>query len=215
MIVDVLSALAKRFEKPSQPPPPPILVFKDSYKEFGEFVKNFYLENDNYTKMPVFINKRIQCNKDDNRGIDENLLGIDNTRQIREALTAAKFSDFCNNGRMISFHEINLKLDIELSLLTYIKIGQAITFFNSKLKAGRHTNGLSLSLTFFLKRAVKGSKGYRKTLTEGRGQAKKISELPAVISFYNLIQMEKAEVSQLKRMYARHVGFFLPSNKVT
>ena len=48
-IVDVLSALAKRFEKPSRPPPPPIPVFKDSYKDFPRFrahlrtyLKDFY-----------------------------------------------------------------------------------------------------------------------------------------------------------------------------
>ena len=49
-IVEVLSALAKRFEKPSRPPPPPIPTFKDSFKEFPRFkkdlkayLKEFYL----------------------------------------------------------------------------------------------------------------------------------------------------------------------------
>ena len=48
-IVKVLSALAKRFEKPSRPPPPPIPTLKDSYKEFPRFradlrayLKEFY-----------------------------------------------------------------------------------------------------------------------------------------------------------------------------
>ena len=40
MIVEVLSALAKRFEKPSRPPPPPIPTFKDSFKEFPRFKKD-------------------------------------------------------------------------------------------------------------------------------------------------------------------------------
>ena len=39
-IVDVLSALSRRFEKPSRPPPPPIPVFKNSYKEFPRFGKD-------------------------------------------------------------------------------------------------------------------------------------------------------------------------------
>ena len=39
-IVDVLSALTKRFEKPSRPPPPPIPTFKDSYKDFPRFRAN-------------------------------------------------------------------------------------------------------------------------------------------------------------------------------
>ena len=49
VIVEVLSALAKRFEKPSQPPPPPIPTFKDSYKDYPRFradlrayLKEFY-----------------------------------------------------------------------------------------------------------------------------------------------------------------------------
>ena len=49
VIVEVLSALAKRFEKPSRPPPPPIPTFKDSFKEFPRFkadlkayLKEFY-----------------------------------------------------------------------------------------------------------------------------------------------------------------------------
>ena len=36
-IIEVLSGLAKRFEKPSRLPPPPIPTFKDSYKEFPFF----------------------------------------------------------------------------------------------------------------------------------------------------------------------------------
>ena len=39
-IVFVLSALAKRFEKPSRPPPPSIPTFKDSVKEFPRFKKD-------------------------------------------------------------------------------------------------------------------------------------------------------------------------------
>ena len=48
-IVEVLSALAKRFEKPLQPPPLPIPTLKDSYKDFPRFqadlrayLKEFY-----------------------------------------------------------------------------------------------------------------------------------------------------------------------------
>ena len=46
---EVLSALAKRFKKPSRPPPPPIPTFKDSYKDYPRFradlrayLKEFY-----------------------------------------------------------------------------------------------------------------------------------------------------------------------------
>ena len=84
--------------------------------------------------MQVFNNKLIHRNKDDNRGIDANLLGIDNTRQITEVLQGAIYSDFSENGRILSLNEISLKLCIELSLMTYIRIGQALTFLNSKIK---------------------------------------------------------------------------------
>ena len=82
--------------------------------------------------MLVFNKKLIHRNKDYNRGIDANLLGIDNTRQITEVLQGAIYSDFSENGRILSLNEISLKLGIEL--MTYIRIGQALTFLNSKIK---------------------------------------------------------------------------------
>ena len=45
--------MAKRFEKPSRPPPPPIPTFKDSFKEFPRFKKDLkaYL-NEFYSTAP-------------------------------------------------------------------------------------------------------------------------------------------------------------------
>ena len=140
---------------------------------FSPFVEKFHLLNENYTKMQVFNNKLIHRNKDDNRGIDANLLGIDNTRQITEVLQGAIYSDFSENGRILSLNEISLKIGIELSLMTYIRIGQALTFLNSKIKKRTLTNGLAISLLFFLKRSEKCSKMYRTILTEGANPAKK------------------------------------------
>ena len=151
--------------------------------------------------MPIFNNSLFHRSKDDTRYIDASLLGIDNSPPIIDAISKATYSDFCNNGRIISLHEINLKLGIELSLLTYIRIGQALTFFNSKLKANRTTSGFSASLLFFVKNPAKGSKKYRKILTEGGKKVQNIKELPVVVGFYNLLQMAKPDVTQLGRMH--------------
>ena len=146
------------------------------------------MTNDNFTKMPIFNNSLFNRSKDDIRCIDANLLGIYNLPPIIDAISRATYADFCNNSRINSLHEINLKLGIELSLLTYIRIGQALTFFNSKLKANRITSGHAASLLFFVKNPAKGSKKYRKILTEGGKKGQKIEELPAVVGFYNHVK---------------------------
>ena len=57
-IVEVLSALAKRFEKPSRPPPPPIPTFKDSFQQYPRFkadlksyLKEFYSTAPEHVKV--------------------------------------------------------------------------------------------------------------------------------------------------------------------
>ena len=187
-------------------------IYFNLMSSFSLFVEKYHLLNENYTKMPVFNNKLIQRNKDDDRCIDANLLGIDNTRQITDAIQGAVFSDFSANGRILSLNEINLKLGIELSLMTYIRIGQALTFFNTKIKKRTANNGLAISLMFFLKRSEKGSKKYRNVLTVGDNSAKKkvISEAPVVVSFFNLIQKERPDPLHLNRMHNFWSYNFLP-----
>ena len=168
---------------------------------FAKFFVFFHMLNDNFTKMPIYENPLIKRSRDDPRFIDANLLGIDNNPQVVSKIRKATFVDFCINGRMRSLHEINLKLETDLSLITYIRIGQALTFFNSKIKANRKTNGLATSLLFFVKKSEKGSKKFRKIVTEGGLKDKKVEELPAVVSFYNLVQMVRPDVKLINQLH--------------
>ena len=130
-----------------------------------------------------YDNPLVKRSRDDPRFIDANLLGIDNNLQVISRISKATFADFCISGRMRSLHEINLKLETDLSLITYIRIGQALTFFKSKIKANRKTNGLAASLLLFVKKSEKGSTKFRRIVTEGGLKDKKVEELPAVVRF--------------------------------
>ena len=176
-------------------------IYFNLMSSFAKFFVFFHMLNDNFTKMPIYENPLIKRSRDDPRFIDANLLGIDNNPQVVSKIRKATFVDFCINGRMRSLHEMNLKLETDLSLITYIRIGQALTFFNSKIKANRKTNGLATSLLFFVKKSEKGSKKFRKIVTEGGLKDKKVEELPAVVSFYNLVQMVRPDVKLINQLH--------------
>ena len=177
---------------------------------FGRFLESFHLTSENYTKMPIFHNSLIKRSKDDNGIIDENFLGIDNTPLTTRVLRGATFADFAHNRRMRSLHEINTNLGLDLSLVTYIRIGQALTFFISKLKVNRHSDGSAISLPFFLNRFAKSSQPFRKTLSNMRKPAKKLLDLPVVITYYNLIELEKGEEALVKRLHCTWAFHFFP-----
>ena len=93
---DVLSALAEHFEKPSLPPPPPIPVFKDSYKEYPRFPKDFqsYLK-EFYSTAPEWVKVMTICEKCFTKAT---LAKIGHLDSVKEILAALSETYVCTDG---------------------------------------------------------------------------------------------------------------------
>ena len=72
------------------------------------------------------------------------------------------YDDFVSNGRMKSLAEINANHNIDLSLLSYMRVGEILMTYKRKQKINSRSDGTAISLVKLFARVKKGSKIYRK-----------------------------------------------------
>jgi hypothetical protein len=104
---------------------------------------------------------------------------------LNKKLAKLRFEDFFVRGGTKSLNDINLEFDINLSLVTYMRLHEALEFF----VANRRENETlpTQSLDFFLRSFEKGSKPFRGILSFRGKKSLKISTLNTVKTFTDLV----------------------------
>jgi len=172
------------------------------------FVKKFYCKDDNYTKSFV-LNNPIFCRSRE----DDRRLSISFFNQVPVIdpgkLAVLRFSDIFENNSMKSLHDINEQLGIAFNLLTYMRLGSAMTNFYRSLKLSRITDGSSICIDRFFTRFKQGSKPIRNILNFKPDIDSIIPRQQFVKTFYRLVGIAPICVKKTKHFLGFWENHFL------
>jgi hypothetical protein len=164
-------------------------------KSFIDFKRCYYTLNDNYKKMSLLFNPNIAGTVGERRSMDWAFF-----RQIpaiqRETLVKIKFNNVFTN-RPLSIIEVNSNatLNLNLNLLTYLRLTGACRTFVNRLDARRNSNGTSVDVVDFFGTFKKGSAAIRKIFFNGAVGTKSILQIQPVKTFLRLTEIVGNELN--------------------
>jgi len=172
---------------------------------FSKFKDRFYKKDDNYRKAFIFKNPLFTRGQNDNGLLCERFFIHETSLAERKKIAMLKFEDFFVRGGAKTLFELNREYGMNFSLATYMRLHEALQFFANR-RRGANVAKPSQSLEFFLKTFVKGSKPYRRILSESRSLD--IQTLNTVTSFCNIISANKPDINTLKACWGEWNKFF-------
>ena len=98
-----------------------------------------------------------------------------------------------------------------MNLVTYMRIGTALTHFFRSLKRNRKTDGSCVRINQFLLGFKKGSKQLRKILSNDRALGEKILQESHVRTFHRLIDCEPVSAVNIRWIQKSWSFYFLPN----
>jgi hypothetical protein len=141
---------------------------------FGYFYKEFLKLDGNIRKAPVLNNPLLCRNANGTKCLDTEFFSRNILPITEREISQCKVEDFIINGRLKALDEINQNLPVQISLVTYMRMGEASRFWDKIVKKNTsiETEGTGISLATFQIRHKKGSKLFRKILGAGRIEKK-------------------------------------------
>ena len=165
-----------------------------------KFTKAFYSTNNNYLVSNVLNNPLIKRNRNDPGKINCRFL------EQQPPIDLVKFgklrvSDFFEPDGLKTLIDINTEYDLNINVLTYLRLGGALTFFKATNRQNGANDGSCIDVRNFLQRFKKGSKQIRKVLEHNKTANFKIEELPSVITYYRLTNSEIEDKETIQHLY--------------
>jgi hypothetical protein len=163
---------------------------------FGIFKKSFEMKGSNFKKAFIFKNPLFKRGRNSNELLCEGFFGRDLPFEEYKKIARLKYEDLFMRGGPKSLHSLNLDFNLNLNLVVYMRLHEALQLF-----AGRIRNEIAVapqSLEMFLKSFNKGSKPFRKILQYEENKSLNISNLNSVTTFCALIGLEIPDSAILK-----------------
>jgi hypothetical protein len=176
-------------------------ILKQIAVSYNEVRKNFLSLDNNLLNSYLLYNPVL------NKGAPDTTMQIlkDNLPVLSlEQIASIKICDFWNNG-IRPLDEICDNLGINISLVTYMRVGQLLTRFRTNLVNRIRSPGIQ---QIFSSR-VKGSKTIRNILYQGTTVGKKITQLRQVSTFYGLIGIPVPDDNMVQLTHALWGNGFL------
>jgi len=156
-------------------------------ESFTKFLTEFNLTNDNYKNSFLLNYPVIRRSRRDN-----GKLSVQAFYQVplipTNILARIKFSDVFSGNNMKMLWEINRDCEINLNLLTYMRVGAACTNHVNSLPRNRISDGSALSLGNFFNSFKKGSKSIRRILMRRNLYKCSVEKRNHVRAFYRVVQ---------------------------
>jgi len=146
---------------------------------FETFRNKFTSIEENYKKALIFRNPLFRRGRDDGRMLCEGFFG--NDFEELKKIAKLKFEDFFVRRAAKSLDELNREFQTNFTLVTYMRLHEALQFARNKFD--KDTSGTTKSLDFFLKSFEKGSKPFRRILQFKEIKTWKIEGLNTVKTF--------------------------------
>jgi hypothetical protein len=166
---------------------------------FGKFKTEYFKKDKNYLKAFIFKNPMFQRSRNDNGILDEVFFGRDIGYDELKKIAKLKFEDLFVRGGPKSLFETNREFGINLSLVTYMRLHEALEFY--KNKKNNDAVGPAVSIEFFMKTFTRGSKPFRKILGYSDVSKQKIERVHTVQSFFEIVGIPVPDPSQLRKCW--------------
>jgi exonuclease III len=160
--------LSAGFDKPGAVKPgvfaqPNMPVLDNIENSFCKFYDQFLRINGNWQKSSVLFNPLLKNNRAQPT-INESFLLHNMPPITTNNISGLKVGDIWSNGRLKSLDEINERLPVQLSLVSYMRLGENSRYWDKKTLNMAYAGLVSKSVTEFLNGLKKGSKQFRSVL---------------------------------------------------
>jgi hypothetical protein len=132
--------------------------------------------------------------------LDETFFGRDTGYDDLVKIAKLKFEDFFIREGPKSLFETNREFDINLSLVTYMRLHEALEFYKNK-KANNDSPGPAVGIEFFMKTFTRGSKPFRRILCHNELSKQKIEKVHTVKSFFEITGVVAPDATQLRKCW--------------
>jgi hypothetical protein len=199
---NTLLASSKTFESRTHP------VKNNICCSFEKFAVAFTKKDTNYKKAYIFKNPLIRRGENDNGLLCENFFGRHNTFETFSKIAKLKYEDFFVRNGSKTLHSVNLEYDLNLSLVTYMRLHEALAFYSRQYA---NNAGPSQSLQFYLKTFDRGSKPFRRILQHAENIRTTVSGINTVQTFFSLTNIDKPDEKILKFLWSDWNNGFFPN----
>ena len=151
---------------------------------FEIFKKRFYSTNDNFLKSLLVNSPIIRRGQFDQLPLSENFFRQNPPLDLAK-LVKLTFDDVATVAGLRRLDEINEQLNINMNLVTYMRLGDAVNYFLRQRT--RATNGTSIALSAFLLRFKKGSKPIRRLMSTEFNPNFTLARYPHIRTYAELI----------------------------
>ena len=102
-------------------------------KKFENFHEIYRGINENFRKELIFENKNIPRVQNGNRLIDRQFFSNENWNTLEPVIGGMTYDNFVSNGRLKSLAEINANHGIDLSSISYMRLGEVLMSYKRRL----------------------------------------------------------------------------------
>jgi len=166
---------------------------------FGAFKNKFFKINNNFEKAHILKNAMFKRGARDGGILCESFFGRNLPLDEKVKIAKLKFEDFFDHRRAKQLETLNEEFNLNFSLVTYMRIHEALQFYKNSRRGNEPK--LSQSLDWFLKSFEKGSKPYRRILETRENSNLDILSLNLVTTFCNTISCPKPEAAVLRQCW--------------
>ena len=124
-------------------------------KSWDYFKSKFWTSNDNYKKALIFNNPMFKRSIHDQGFLDSNFF-TQNPPIDLNRLTGVRFCNIMTENGIKMLYEINDTLNLNINILTYVRLNTALNQFKNRLGNNRKTDNTSRDLSLFLGGIKKG-----------------------------------------------------------
>ena len=176
-----------------------------------KFSKCFYSNNSNFRYSFVLNNPIIKRNRVDTGILNEQFLRQQPVLDFQRFGTM-RYCDFYNANGIKSLHEINIEYNLNINVLTYMKIGSALLNFDNTMGANQILGVAPIGVREFLKKFKKGSKQIRAALGWNRNAKIKMLELPVVRTYSRVTENIFTDEKAIEKLYSQWQSFYVTNN---
>ena len=166
-------------------------------KSFDSFKIALTSLNENYLRSLLINNPCFKRSRFDNRFLDDNFFRQNPPLDLRKVYKLT-FEQVANKIGMRRLDEINEQFDLNLNLLTYMRLGEAVTFFLRNNNVNANEDDSSFSMGSFLSSFKKGSRPIRRVLANFNLKKFNLDKQPHVAQFFRIIGVNVVENKLLK-----------------
>jgi len=163
---------------------------------YERFYFDFHSIGNNYLKAYIFKNKSFVRGANDGGLLCEKFFGRNVAFATLSKIAKIRLEDLLIRDRVKSLDEVNEDLGLNLTLVTYMRLTEAIThYLSTKAKL---PNTLPVGIVPFMTTFNKGSNKLRKVLAVKNISSLNIENMTSVVSFRNITNTEIIELKFLK-----------------